>query len=1038
MFTNIMHNDVSAALEFLTDFNVFERTNMLRRTSDLNKRVANSGSGMILPKNPMLHMLDNFSHSDRTTDTFDLENYPFINSRNNIKYLNDFTDFSVVNKDDLDKFSHRIFRSKLAQILKVYSLAHRKIMVPAPKLDTVIENRNCIIVENYNPLYRIITTNARPISQYYRYRAILTTVLKNSMSYSRQHFLVIPVPDKFEYVRSNILSIIQSGAVSSPKLMSDSHFYFFILDLVALLLDNNSKLSTLNVIERRFLSAMNVILISKNKSIIFNIGKLATLAKTKTYVFGFVDNISRISGVNVPMTYIADADVDPGTADDETTEQPVLTTTEIASVQRNVSSIKSSTVSDILEEDPHDMYDIIPKRTDSQVVHVAATTVVNHEEAHEHEAPVVTPPVEEAPKMTEPKPVLSTKQQDRIAIIAAKHESIIVSTPKGPQTIKEILDEPVDIKLKPQHLNVQNADDIDPSMLHSSIEAFDAHYQTKLLRKDIITNIVSFSENGLYLTGYTETNDYTSFTRIKHIKATFVDAKGKRHTLNFKIPIPDQDGYYLVNGVRMSMSKQFVNIPICKISPTRVSLISNFNKTLVDKIESTRHSLPEVIASKADKIGLKVVPKHNLYIGINVPYDYKQLGGVYSKITSPTHEFYFEFKNRYDFFTPKLTQRGRPFASLEAQHGVLVGKVLESPVDCVFMSSNNVCTTVNIESGNIIESKYIVNYLGDLIIPAEWCNLKILDKNIPIIFILAYRYGLTPVLTNLKIKHRFVKKGTRETVLRYPTDLSIEFSEGWLVFDRYPLEHSYILAGFAQFPSLKRYPITDFDGKDIYYRLLSDKGMSTNYLKGIDNFFSFFIDPITKEVLQEMHEPTNTRDLLIRAVEMLVNNVDKEPSAISNFRVRSAEKIPATIYNEIARQYANYVNSNYKDVSFSINTEAIFQRIIQDETMTAREDLNPVHAVKEESRVTYTGFGGRSSEAFVARDRKYPKDAIGILSESTTDSGSVGMVASMTGNPRIKNLRGMFETEEEGVNTTNILSDVSLLMPCSTHDDQQM
>jgi hypothetical protein len=266
----------------------------------------------------------------------------------------------------------------------------------------------------------------------------------------------------------------------------------------------------------------------------------------------------------------------------------------------------------------------------------------------------------------------------------------------------------------------------------------------------------------------------------------------------------------------------------------------------------------------------------------------------------------------------------------------------------------------------------------------------------------------------------------------------IQFSDGKLIIDRYPLLGCYIVAGLAYFSSLKRYKLSDLDDVNTYYQIISDKGISINYLKGINNYFSFFIDPITKEILEEMREPTNTKDLLIRAVQMLVSDKDKAPSSISNFRLRSSEKLPSIVYNEISRQYANYVSSNHKDISFSINTEAVYQRILQDQTMALQEELNPIHAIKEAQRVTYTGFGGRSAEAFVEKDRKYPKDAVGILAETTTDSGSVGMVSAMTSDPNIKNLRGLFNTESKNIKPANILSDTSLLMPCVTHDDQHL
>lgn len=1030
------------SLEFLIPYELFERSNMIRRTSDLNKREALSNSHMILPKNAMIHLIDNISHFEHSTDTFGLEDYPFLNTKNTLKYLHNFIDFAAIKPSELETFAHRIYRRKLAETLKTFTMANRKVMIPTLNLDTVVSNKNCVIIENYNPLYRILATSNRPISQYNRYHAFMSTILANVANYNRQHILVMSIPDMFEYNRSNLIGIVQAGEITSPRLLSSNHFYFFIIDLVALLLDNNSKLSVFNTIDRRVLSALNVMLVYKQKSIIFNIGKLATLAKSKTYIFSFINHISRLSGVNIPIIPIADDEVDPGETEDSA-EQDDLTLN-----QPQVGSLANNLVQNIAPITPSILVEKVADKLSKTDTSVSVQIPVPDHKIFETPAPkeadiivpILTKAEVEKPKFEPIVPTVATtplslKQQERIEILSSKYKAIEVPSAKGPQTIEKILNDHVDISLPPVAFNVENHSSIDPEMLKTTTLAFDKHYQEKLLRKDILMSVVAFKENGLFLTDYKETNDYSSFTRIKHVKASFHDIRGKKHTVNFKLPMPDSDGYYLVNGVRLSMSKQLVNIPICKISPTRVSLISNYNKTLVDKVQSVRHSLPEYLATKAADLGLKLIPKHNTYIGVKAPCDYKQLGSKYAKISTDTYRFYFEYEDRYTFFDQKSDQHISSFSSLEEKHGVLVGQK-RNTTEYVFMSQNNMCTTVDIESNNITESnKPIVEYFGSINIPSEWCNLKILDKNLPIIFILAYRYGLSSVLSNLKIKYRFISKSDKEKIVRKSTEIRIQLADGSLLFDRYPLEHSYLLAGLSFFTTLTNYNLHEFDDKDVYYQLLSDKGMSTNYLKGIDAYFSFFIDPITKEILHEMGEPTNTKDLLIRAVNMLVDSTDKAPSAISNFRLRSAEKIPAMIYNEIARQYANYINSNFKDVSFSINTEAIFQRILQDETMTLREDLNPIHAIKETSKVTYTGFGGRSSEAFVTRDRKYPKDAIGVLGETTTDSGSVGMVSALTGDPKIKNLRGMFEAEAPNLNTVNKLSDTSLLIPGSTHDD---
>ena len=1149
--------------EYLSDLNVYTRRYMMYRTSDLRSKVVINDENASLPKNAMLHMLDNFGHSDHTTDTFEPKTYPFIDTRKNLKYVYNFTDLDSLQRADLDKFSSRLYRPRLYDNLRAFAKAHRRILIPTAQIDMMMDNRNAVLITNYNPLYRVVATNNRPISQYFRYRAIFSAILRNAAKCPRNNFLVVPIPAGFTYLRSNIFSMVATGTVSNQKLLSHSHFYFFMIDLVALLLNPESDLSTFKILDNRSISDLNVMLVHGDKSIIFNLGTVAGLADNKVRIFGILDvvaNIANGGGIastepdletftneEVPLDELADVFADapditevlntikshsnPSTCygvrssngeivsscviihnfpgDTFGIDHPITILTVVYTqpeyrnqghagnlirfvLSKNTPPIYLSTLTtnssaqhlyerlgfklvgktntipvknvmmigkdDIVAEEPKTVQLISGVSPVSSVLPVIKPVIPTQNIVEDEVKPDVSIIHQPDPVITKPTPTidvnrvdtfinktenLTAKQKDRAVILSTKYKSIILDTPNGKKSIHEIISEPTDFKLKtkvyPPSLQVPDVD-----MAKSSAKEFDTQYHEKLLDKDILTNIVAFHDNGLFLTGYEQKHEYNAFTRVKHVKASFEDIHGKKHTVIFKLPIPDSEGYYLVNGIKLSMSKQLVNVPICKISPTRVSLISNYSKTLVEKVQSSRNTLTTYLTSNSTDLGLKIVPKNNTYIGISVPFEYKLLGDRYSKLTSATHEFYFEYANRFNHFIPEakkasLESLSSKMTEFESHYGVLVGKVIRSKDEFIFMDKHNLCSVVNVVSNNVIESgKSIVTFLSDKIsIPFEWCNLKILDKDLPIVFVLAYKYGLSAVLENIGAKHRFISSSTRQAYDLKPTELMIKFSDGALIFDRYPLVGSYVLAGLSFFSSLRQYRLSDLDDKNMYYQILADKGMSINYLKGISAYFSFFIDPITRDVLTEMKEPTNTRDLLVRAVQMLINDTDKAPSSISNFRVRSAEKIPGIIYNEISRQYANYVNNNFKDVSFSINTEAIFQRIIQDQTVAPQETINPIHAIKDTNKVSYTGFGGRTATAFVERDRAYPKDAIGILSETTTDSGSVGMTGALSSDAKITNLRGMFNTttDVDKMSPSNILSDVALLLPGSTQDD---
>jgi hypothetical protein len=336
-----------------------------------------------------------------------------------------------------------------------------------------------------------------------------------------------------------------------------------------------------------------------------------------------------------------------------------------------------------------------------------------------------------------------------------------------------------------------------------------------------------------------------------------------------------------------------------------------------------------------------------------------------------------------------------------------------------------------------------MSYIKDIIfynienVPSlyEWCHLKILDKKIPVIIILAYKYGLTDILKYLKVGYRLVDKGKKVNL--QSNELAIKFRNKTLIYNKYPLVKSLILSGFKFYNTLNKYTFEDFDIKDTYFELMQDKNLSINYLKGIDNFFSFFVDPITRNILLEMNEPTNPRDLLIRAVDMLSTEDCKEAASLSNFRVRTLEKFNAILYNEISRQYAQRLGDKTKNKTFSINTEAVFMRIIQDQANILVDEINPIQNLKEKAAVTYVGFSGRDDEAFVERDRKFPIDGLGLLSEAAPDNGKVGINAYLTFNPNMTNLRGFLDTSKslEEQDSGNLLSVTGALVPFSICDD---
>lgn len=912
--------------------------------------------------------------------------------------------------------------------------------------------------------------------------------------------------------------------------------------------------------------------------------------------------------------------------------------------------------------------------------------------------------------------VMTPKAKERMKILAKKYKTLRI----GNETLESILLKEVSSDVRIKSLDFLNDQIPDKSMLKSSMTNFDEEYLHSTFQRDLVSSITAFNKNGLFLIDVQEKKIVNELNHMVEYTLQFEDISNKVSSIKFTIPHVDVNGHCYVNGVRKTMKKQMINLPICKISPVRVSLSSNFNKTIVEKNVTKAHSFNEYFNSLLLKIR-----KSNDSKLVNISIDYGShstkspvvLGYEYSSLMKKYNTFMvdtpiaclwcnFNYSNRFiggDLGTelnptPELLHKVQ---QAENTFGTYVGTIkISKKYSYMFIDINNIISVVDIQSGSV---KYTTTFLELIIskvpnIPSvvpltEWTDLKIADGKIPTIFVLAYRFGLFSILDYIGVKYTIVNRkdkkvihnfrndiSTQDTIditvgddndnvlndvlapitgtehfdidrmityettdavpsveqlnitnfgnddgshcyhlspwdlgntrifkprtfdideaievrqppricasptidgcimaigynnvigekrdengVQYkkhgyrdfyvyateksrgtyvpnekivnkklvfdahmtgevwftsptkfekvgkiriynknpktfdykplrgseyfltqikpkpesmtaedvtlrmykykweqiadtesslttgnealdvvekyqykPGDISIKFADVILVFNRYPITQSLIVSGLQAFDT-EFIESSAMETKSAYFTLLELKGMSTNYLKGIDSFFDLFIDPITRDTLEQMNEPTNVRDLLIRATVLLSTSDHKEASSTANHKFRGYERFNAIVYNEMSRELANYRNRNSAGLKYSINPQAILQRIIQDEAMMPVQEINPIHDIKERTGFTYTGVGGRTSQSFVLEDRKYPSDGVGIISEATVDSAKVSINAVASMDPSIINTRGLVtQLPVSELEPTQVLSVSSLLLPGATNDD---
>ena len=539
------------------------------------------------------------------------------------------------------------------------------------------------------------------------------------------------------------------------------------------------------------------------------------------------------------------------------------------------------------------------------------------------------------------------------------------------------------------------------------------------------------------------------------VKATYEDVNHKNHTVRFTVPKVDDRGYCKINGGWKVLKKQRISVPICKVSPTRVTLTSDYGKYLVERVTTVAHSFINYL-DKIIEVAGKLIQaqfgsaKLQEFI---YPYEFTAIGKKYTSMivsdyTNPKDKWYFFFNDSsqlVEYFTQNGFSKEQIKDAVDTANdvkGYLVGMSNTENPTCVYMKLDGSAVIYSSDTGVKQTGSTFIDLLCELCGTSinhlsEWTEFKLLSKKVPTIFALCYRYGLSYMLNYTKCKYAIYEK--RGAYPRRQSDVVIKFKDKILVLPRAPLCYSLLFAGLNNY-DLSKIEMDEMDSKDVYYDLLQSKKMSVHNLKAVDNFFDMFVDPITRDVLFRMGEPVEARDLLIRSTALLTTEDCPPVSASTNHRFRSYERINTAVYRTLSNLYSSY---RYKTIgmsnSFSIKNFEITNMIMNDQLIENIDQINPINDIKYREEYGHGGTGGRTStDTFMIEDRQWPTDGIGVIGEASVDNGKTGYAGNMSSNPNIDNIRGLTVSKKvTDLEPSEILTCTSLLGPCVIQDDSK-
>ena len=371
---------------------------------------------------------------------------------------------------------------------------------------------------------------------------------------------------------------------------------------------------------------------------------------------------------------------------------------------------------------------------------------------------------------------LTVNQKKRCLMLASKYKKITLND----TTLDKIITENNDISLD---TNPITEDEVmkfgklsDKSALNSSVLSFDKSYMEKSFNRHLAETLVSFNKYGAYLTDLKVTHENTRMNNFIHYTCKYEDINGKSSTIKFRIPQIERDGRIRIDGKYKILKKQRINLPIVKISDTKVSLASNYNKTLIERNINKAHNYFSYIDSfiNSDK-STAVIEFGKCAVNLPLAYDYSSISERYRQVTfthdKTTWDLWFDYKNRESHFDDMSDNKLSKLTALESQYGTYFGHTEDA---WLFIDNTNNVSGISKYNGEIPDWKY-TSILSILKLSlkdgasiksqiTEFVNIKILDKMLPVIFLLGFRYGLRKILDYIGVKYVITENRTKVIV----------------------------------------------------------------------------------------------------------------------------------------------------------------------------------------------------------------------------------------------------------------------------------
>lgn len=923
---------------------------------------------------------------------------------------------------------------------------HRR-MKPIRNMDAALRMKNAVIIHNYDMLKNGYDYRSGRFKEYWRWNNIIFTQYKNMNKVmennNRHQFMVIEVPKRIPTIRlmNHLKAPIESlheklrTLVSRPKFMA-------LIDLWVWLSEQRSE-SMLSEIKPKNYHKVTVVFTTGSTFTMVNLDKLQDLLGTNgddddskevdfvgnstmqrkmyTFLMSLIDSAKESTNEQALKDLHVEDEAEPDTEvkeKHETTEAANLETIDDADEVETIVSVEEQ-----IEDDD----------SDEERAALDARISADPKEAYLHKATAMAMDGR-----------ISAAQLNRAKKLAERTNTL--PSPYGDGLLVDhahITDEDINISDKDAEFGYDVRGVQDKSMLKSKIDVSTDRYINKIMTKDMARVVLDIQRSGYSIGKYDvkEVNGYGG----DYMEASMqvIPINGDTSTIKWRYPKVDKDGNFMADGVKYRMKMQRGDLPIRKVGPDKVALTSYHAKVFVSRssrsVVNYPKSLEKLIDGAVDSGDLKLENARPINVFLHeadVPRIYSVMARMYSDFKHNGVEYSFNHDVYGKFFEANDIKR------TEQQGLTLVGK---GKGKLVAVDKDNVFYEIKKVGKDAYDKKLTtIGYVEDLLgLDSSKTNIEVAEfqfysKSVPVGIALGYAMGIEKLLRLLKSNTRRVPTGSRLDLSA--DEYAIKFQDETLVINKRDTLTSLIIGGFNRYhKEIKNYPLHAFQNRDVYMNIMEDNGIRVGSMREMDLAMERFVDPITRDILKSMGEPLSLDELLVRACELLMTDYHPPENARLSQREKGYERFAGHLYEELSRAIRVHRSRGVgADNKLEMNPEALWMGILTDSSVGLVEEINPIRDLKHKEEVTVSGTGGRSARSMVKRTRSFTKEDMGLTSESTTDSSTVGINFAVPPNPNLKNIRGIGNTfDYDNYDKSSVLSSSALLAPGVDHDDMK-